>query len=288
MPSRDALEPRQPLQPLQLPAWLSINRPCPRRSAPAHHGRLSCDGVEDSGLDHALAPLQRRTLARLMGGAQNQSGARPPRTAGSSRLPRIDAYRCRRTDSFEPFKAGLSDADCGRNAGDDRIPSGPQDSMSKTSVSPPSPSMLKSPLRASSESAPDGPRGAKALRLALSRQHQYHNSRPASRRPSTSFVHGTAAPLRDHDAADPSAWFERESLHESAWGGVSLLATGGEARGNGRKPSRHKNADYGIERSCSDRSILARGHSRRGSRTMHTSSHLLTSAKGPERLESLH
>jgi hypothetical protein len=285
MPSRDALEPLRPLQPLQLPAWLSINRPCPRRSTPAH----GCDGAEDSGLDRALAPLQRRTLARLMGGSHNPSGARPPRTAGSSRLSRIDAYWCRRNDSIEPFIAGLSDADCGRKAGDDRIPSGPQDSMSRRSVSPPSPSMLKSPLRASSEAAPDGPRGAKALRLALSRQDQYHNSRPASRRPSTSFVDGATAPLRDHDAADPSAWFKRESSPESAWGGFLLLPTGGEARGNFRKLSRHKNTDYSIERACSDRSILARGHSRRGSRPMRTSSHLQqTSAEGPERLESLH
>lgn len=245
--TRDAL---QPLQPHHLTAWLALRGPCAGGGSNRHGWDVNGNGVEHDG-DTFLGPLQKRTLSRLLGSSPAEGYARPPRTAGSSRLSH-ETYGSRRRDSSKStFRAGLSDADCG-HTGADHIPSGPKDSMfwARGSASPTSlasPSLHKNPVLGSSEAAPDGPRGTRGLRFALSMQERCNGSRPNSRRPSTSFVDGTVAPLREHKGSDPSTWFKRKS--SLVWRGCSNLQ-GKHSRedGTGQPLLRYKDTDCSVER----------------------------------------
>ncbi len=184
-PTRDGEE----LPPLQPPssAWLSRLRSGRGDSVRGSRGldREGADRDLISSSHGPLGPLQKRTLARLRGGGAH--------------------------DDCVPGHLAMRDAD-----DRDRIPAGPQDSMVSLTRSG---SSVQTDFRAvkigqggarCDDAAPSGPARPATRGLALAMgglPGECHKSRPASRRPSTSFVNSDAAPLRDHRQGACS-WFE--------------------------------------------------------------------------------
>jgi hypothetical protein len=227
---------REGLPPLQHSpkAWLSRLR-SGRDDSGGHRSVRGGRGQDLVGADRVwtsagpLGPLQMRTLARLRSGAHQ--------------------------DDSVPGHPTMRDVD------GDRIPAGPQDSM--VSISWPG-SSVQSDFRAVQimqgeangkedaarcyDAAPSGPArpATRGLALAMSVQGEFHKLRPASRRPSSSFVNSDAPPLRDH-LQTACTWFQPSGRFES-----KCPDDRGARTGSG----------------CVDQRVLSRerGHTRRGQR----------------------
>lgn len=272
------------------PVWLSLGENA-RQGTTLLDRRRKLPGPRDrqhETIHEILAPLQRRTLSRIMRCTQgfNNSFQR------EAPLPMRDSVLCRSgrgqaSTSNAWASTSLTDVDCGTclrtsslGQGTPSGPAPPADWGTARAIVPfrrvlapegcEDEDVCEEVSRGADDedSVPGGPTG---VAYALGRQRQ---QRPASRRPSTSFVDSSTdmRKLRDHTER-PESWFVRAKTPE-------FDATASNVRGDfshlptdvcGTKVSALESSNLilpsskSLQRVCSDQSD-SRGSSRRGVR----------------------